>query len=150
MFLYRCESITGDVVPVEMHTREKGTISIGTRTFINYGTSISARGSVQIGRNCHLGHYTLVMDNTEHGIVDRFELPPTGPVVIEDFVWISSRVIILPGVRIGSGAVIGAGSVVTRNIPSQCIAAGNPARVLRYLADDEALGGPNLVSGEIL
>lgn len=139
-------SITGNIVPVEMHTRESGGIQIGDRTFINYGTSISARSSVQIGRDCHLGHYTLIMDNAEHGIVDRFELPPTGPVVIEDCVWIGSRVVILPGVRIGSGAVIGAGSIVTRNIPPRCVVAGNPARVLRNLADDEAVG-PKLRRG---
>ena len=128
-------SITGDIVPVELLTRANGNIQIGDRTFINYGTSISARSSVRIGRDCHLGHYTLVMDNPEHGILNRFEPPPSGPVVIEDSVWIGSRVVILPGVRIGTRAVVGAGSVVTRSIPAGCVAAGNPARVLRYLSD---------------
>lgn len=143
-------SVTGDIVPVEMHTREKGTIRIGDRTFINYGTSISARSSVQIGADCHLGHYTQIMDNAEHGLVDRFELPPTGPVVIEDSVWIGSRVVILPGVRIGSGAVIGAGSIVTRNIPPRCVVAGNPARALRNLADQDEPGcAPTIVAAPI-
>ena len=105
-------SIAGNIVPVEMLTRANGTIRVGDRTFINYGTSISARTSVRIGRDCLLGHYTLVMDNPEHGFVNRFEPPPSEPVVIEASVWIGSKVVILPGVRIG------AGSVVTRNIPS--------------------------------
>lgn len=143
-------SITGKIVPVEMLTRANGTIRIGDRTFINYGTSISARSLVQVGRDCHLGHYTFIMDNAEHGLVHRFELPPSGPVVIEDSVWIGSRVVILPGVRIGSGAVVGAGSVVSRDVPPQCIAAGNPARVLRYLADDDQADcEPKLSSAEL-
>jgi galactoside O-acetyltransferase len=62
-------------------------------------------------------------------------LPPSDPVVIEDNVWIGSKVVILPGVRIGSRAVIGAGSVVTKDIPPRCVAAGNPARVLRHLTE---------------
>jgi maltose O-acetyltransferase len=75
------------------------------------------------------------MDNDQHGIVRRWELPQSDPVVIEDHVWIGSKALILPGVRIGSRAVIGAGSVVTKDIPPQCVAAGNPARVLRHLTE---------------
>jgi len=59
-------------------------------------------------------------------------------VVIEDNVWIGSSVSILPGVRIGHRAAIGAGSVVTRDIPSYALAAGNPARVIRYLNMDKS------------
>jgi maltose O-acetyltransferase len=54
------------------------------------------------------------------------------PICIEDDVWIGARVIILPGVRIEKGAIIGAGSVVTKDIPPYAICAGNPARVIRY------------------
>ena len=54
------------------------------------------------------------------------------PICIEDDVWIGGRVIILPGVRIEKGAIIGAGSVVTKDIPPYAICAGNPARVIRY------------------
>ena len=53
------------------------------------------------------------------------------PVVIEDGVWIGAHCIILPGVRIGHGSVIAAGSVVVKNIPAGCLAAGNPAKVIR-------------------
>jgi maltose O-acetyltransferase len=77
----------------------------------------------------------FVMDNDQHDVVRHMELPPSDPVIIEDNVWIGSKVVILPGVRIGSRAVIGAGSIVTKDIPPRCVAAGNPARVLRHLTE---------------
>jgi galactoside O-acetyltransferase len=57
------------------------------------------------------------------------------PIVIEDKVWIGSNAVVLPGVRIGYGAVIGAGSVVTRDIPARTVAVGTPCRVLRHVTD---------------
>ena len=128
-------SLVGTVVPVELVTYASGRIEIGNHTFINYGVSIAARASVKIGRYCHLGHYTFVMDNDQHDVVRRMELPQSEPVIIEDHVWIGSKAIILPGVHIGSRAVIGAGSIVTKDIPPRSVAAGNPARVLRHLTE---------------
>jgi acetyltransferase-like isoleucine patch superfamily enzyme len=130
-------SLNGTVVPIELVTYDSGRIEIGEHTFINYGSSIAARASVKIGSYCHLGHYMFVMDNDQHDVVRHWELPPSDPVIIEDYVWIGSKVVILPGVRIGRGAVIGAGSIVTKDIPPRCVAAGNPARVLRHLAEPE-------------
>lgn len=130
-------SLNGTVVPIELITYESGRIEIGQHTFINYGSSIAARESVKIGSNCHLGHYMFVMDNGQHDVVRHLEVPPSNPIVIEDNVWIGSKVVILPGVHIGSRAVIGAGSVVTKSIPPRCVAAGNPARVLRHLTELE-------------
>jgi acetyltransferase-like isoleucine patch superfamily enzyme len=128
-------SLNGTVVPIELITYESGRIEIGKHTFINYGSSIAARASVAIGSYCHLGHYMFVMDNDQHDVIRHNELPPSKPVVIEDNVWIGSKVVILPGVRIGTRAVIGAGSIVTKDIPPRCVAAGNPARVLRHLTE---------------
>ena len=128
-------SLVGTLVPIELVTYTSGRIEIGHHTFINYGSSIAARASVKIGHYCHLGHYTFVMDNDQHGVVRRMELPQSDPVIIEDHVWIGSKAVILAGVRIGSRAVIGAGSIVTRDIPPRCVAAGNPARVLRHLTE---------------
>jgi acetyltransferase-like isoleucine patch superfamily enzyme len=130
-------SLNGTVVPIELVTYNSGGIEIGNHTFINYGSSIAARASVKIGSYCHLGHYTFVMDNDQHDVVRHMELPPSDPVIVEDHVWIGSKAIVLPGVRIGSRAVIGAGSIVTQDIPPRCVAAGNPARVLRYLTELE-------------
>jgi acetyltransferase-like isoleucine patch superfamily enzyme len=128
-------SFNGTVVPIELVTYTSGRIEIGDRTFINYGSSIAARASVKIGSYCHLGHYTFVMDNDQHDVVRHTELPQSDPVIIEDHVWIGSKAVILPGVRIGSRAVIGAGSIVTKDVPPRCVAAGNPARVLRHLTE---------------
>jgi acetyltransferase-like isoleucine patch superfamily enzyme len=128
-------SLTGTVVPIELATYDSGRIEIGKFTFINYGSSITARSSVRIGSYCHLGHYTFVMDNGQHDVIRHLDLPPSKPVIVEDHVWIGSKVTILPGVRIGSHSVIGAGSIVTKDIPPRCVAAGNPARVLRHLTE---------------
>ena len=134
-------SLNGTLVPIEMVTYTSGRIEIGNHTFINYGSSIAARASVKIGSYCHLGHYTFVMDNDQHDVVRHTELPQSDPVIIEDHVWIGSKSVILPGVRIGSRAVIGAGSIVTKDIPPRCVAAGNPARVIRRLTELECQGG---------
>ncbi|MFI6650407.1 sugar O-acetyltransferase [Streptomyces sp. NPDC050529] len=59
------------------------------------------------------------------------------PIVIEDKVWIGSNVVVLPGVRIGYGSVIGAGSVVSRSIPPMTVALGTPCRVVRHITDED-------------
>ena len=128
-------SLSGTVVPIELVTYTSGRIEIGDHTFINFGSSIAARASVKIGSYCHFGHYTFVMDNDQHDVVRHTELPQSDPVIIEDHVWIGSKAVILPGVHIGSHAVIGAGSIVTKHVPPRCVAAGNPARVLRRLTE---------------
>ena len=126
-------TLVGNVVAIELISHEGGRITIGDHTFINYGSSISAHKLVTIGRHCLLGHYTFILDNNEHDLQHHRMLPPSEPVVIEDHVWIGSRVCVLPGVRIGHHSAIGAGSVVTTDIPAYCLAAGNPARVVRRI-----------------
>jgi maltose O-acetyltransferase len=126
-------TLLGDVVPIEFVSYKGSRISIGDHTFINYGSSITAYKQVSIGRHCLLGHHLLIIDRNEYGIEQRGVAPPAAPVIIEDHVWIGSHTIILPGVCIGRRAAIGAGSVVTRDIPANCLAVGNPARVVRQL-----------------
>jgi acetyltransferase-like isoleucine patch superfamily enzyme len=137
-------TLIGNVVPIELVSHKGACITIGDHTFINYGSSISAHKLVTIGRHCLLGHYTLILDNNEHDLHQHRMLPPSEPVVIEDHVWIGSRVCILPGVRIGHHSAIGAGSVVTSNIPAYCLAAGNPARVVRSIGPSD-VGSPSLI-----
>jgi len=127
-------ALTGDIVPIEFVSYKDACISIGDDSFINYGSSISAYKQVRIGRHCFLGHYTLIVDRNEHGVEWREAAPVPAQVTIEDHVWIGSRVVILPGVSIGHHSVIGAGSVVTKDIPANCLAVGSPARVVRRLA----------------
>ena len=110
-----------------------GRLVIGDRAFINYGVDIAATGLVAIGSDCLIGTHVSIIDNDFHGVTERLQVPASKPVIIGDNVWIGNRSIILPGVTIGEGAVVGAGSVVTRDVPARTVVAGNPARVLREL-----------------
>ena len=138
-------TLIGNVVPIEFVSHKGACITIGDHTFINYGSSISAHKRVAIGRHCLLGHYTLIFDNNEHDLRQHM-LPPSDPVVIEDHVWIGSRVCILPGVRVGHHSAVGAGSIVTTDIPPYCLAVGNPARVVRSIEPGD-VGSPSLIPG---
>lgn len=121
----------GVTVPSEIFAWRNARVEIGAGTFINYGVSIAAHELVSIGRECQIGQYVIINDNDYHDIEDKRRVPPSKPVIIEDRVWLAARVIVLKGVHIGHDAVIGAGSVVTGDIPPRCIAAGVPARVVR-------------------
>lgn len=125
--------LSADVVPIEIVSYKGSQISIGDHTFINYGASITAYQNVHIGRHCLLGHHLRIIDRNEHGLEQREVAPPAAPVTIEDHVWIGAHVIVLPGVRIGHNSAIGAGSVVTRDVPANSLAVGNPARVVRRI-----------------
>jgi maltose O-acetyltransferase len=109
-----------------------GLLEIGDRTWLNYGADICATGLVRIGSDCLIGTHVIILDNHFHALEDRRTVPEPRPVVIEDRVWIGNRVTILPGVAIGHDSVIGAGSVVTRDVPSRSVAVGNPARVVKH------------------
>jgi maltose O-acetyltransferase len=127
--------LVSDVATLELATGADGTLEIGARSFVNYGTSISASLEVVIGPRCQIGTYCLIMDNDFHRVEPerRLERPDSVPVVLGENVWLGGRVIVLPGATIGDHSVIGAGSVVTGPIPARCVAAGVPARVLREL-----------------
>lgn len=120
-------------VPVELASMPGGSLGIGDRTFINSGVSICAQASVQIGSDCAIGNYSLIMDTDFHVPGDLLARPQARPVVIEDGVWLGARVTVLKGVTIGRGAVVAAGAVVTRDVPPHTVVAGVPARVIRTL-----------------
>jgi lipopolysaccharide O-acetyltransferase len=117
-------------------------IEIGSDVQVNDYVHIGAVQSVRIGNNVLIASKVFVSDHN-HGIYsgddphDSPDVPPSArslrssPVSIEDNVWIGEFVSILPGVTIGRGSVIGSMSVVTKDIPPGCVAAGSPARVLR-------------------
>jgi acetyltransferase-like isoleucine patch superfamily enzyme len=104
-------------------------IRIGNGTYLNRGVEIVASQAVTIGRDCKLARDVIVMETDQH------EVPGVGlisrPVIIGDNVWIGARAIVLKGVRIGAGAVIAAGAVVTRDVPEGGIVAGVPAKLVR-------------------
>lgn len=110
-------------------------LHIGDRTFINFGlvaldvAMISIGDDVQIGPNVQLLTPTHPLVASER----RAKLEGAAPIAIGDNVWLGGGVIVLPGVTIGADTVVGAGSVVTRDLPSGVLAVGNPARVIRHL-----------------
>jgi galactoside O-acetyltransferase len=121
---------------------ERGSrLAIGDDVLLNVGVMVNADcgGAVSIGSRVLIGPYTVIraanhrIDDIEVPIMRQGHKP--GSIVIEDDVWIGAHATILPDVSIGRGAVIAAGSVVTRNIPAMAIAAGSPATVLRYRGD---------------
>jgi len=127
--------LVSTIATTELVVGSGGRLEIGESVFINYGCSISANAFVRIGDRCSIGTYVIIMDNDFHQTDPerREERPPSAPVVLEENVWLGARVIVLKGVTIGHDTTIGAGSVVTRDIPPRCVAAGVPARVIRKL-----------------
>jgi len=107
-----------------------GTISIGEDCVINTKCTLDGRGgNLIIGDSVDLGQETNIW-TFGHDPNDDFHAVKGGDVIIEDHVWIATRVTILPNVRIGRGAVIASGSIVTKDVPSMAIVAGIPAKVI--------------------
>jgi acetyltransferase-like isoleucine patch superfamily enzyme len=112
----------------------EGRLTIGDYVLISPGTQIIASESISIGSNTMFASGCYVSDSDWHDTYDRTrELDKHAPIVIGENCWLGVRVIVGKGVTIGDNSIIGAGSIVTRNIPPNCIAAGNPARVVREL-----------------
>jgi acetyltransferase-like isoleucine patch superfamily enzyme len=110
-------------------------IYIGAHTYINRHTFLDATLSLSIGMHCGIGPNCYITDH-DHGLDLAFsplQQPMiSSPTKIGDRVWIGANVTILKGVTIGNDAVVGAGSVVTKDIPEKAIAVGNPAKVIKY------------------
>lgn len=117
---------------VEISALQPGAeLEIGENCYINCGTIITASRSIKIGKDCQIGFYSMLMDSDFHGVEDRNSPPPPEPIVLEDNVWLGSRVIVLKGVTIGHDSVVAAGSVVTKDVPPRCLVAGLPARIIK-------------------
>lgn len=110
------------------------TLKIGDFTVLGDRVEIHVAEKVIIGMRCLISWDCVIMDRNYHGI-DGPEV--IKPVIIEDNVWIGCRAIVLPGVRIGSYSVVGAGSVVTKDVPPNTLVAGNPARIVRKLNEKD-------------
>ena len=126
LMLERC----GKQVNIEKNAYFSPKVTLGDYS----GIGVNAR----IHGECHIGNYVMMGEDciiiTRNHAYGRTDVPmmhqgfeEERPVFIEDDVWVGDRVTILPGVRIGKGSIIGAGAVVTRDVPQNCIAAGVPA-----------------------
>jgi len=108
---------------------------IGDHVYLNYMCTILDNNQVHIGHHVMIGPvvqiYTAAHPLQAEPRIQGWEV--TKPIMIEDNVWIGGGAILLPGVRIGQNAVIGAGAVVSRSVPANTVVAGNPARVIREI-----------------
>lgn len=130
-----------------------GRITMGSYCYVGENSKLWSAVELTIGDRVLIGHGTSIFDSDTHplspgerhrqyvDIITKGHPPEINlleePVIIEDDVWIGCNVVVLKGVRIGRGAIVGAGSVVTRDVPPYVVVAGNPARVVRELSPDE-------------
>ena len=112
-------------------------IEIGEGTYINFNCSFVDDGKITIGKKVLIGPGVTIATVGHPVHPDFREYMYTDPVVIEDNCWIGAGSVICPGVTIGKNSVIGAGSVVTRDIPANVVAAGNPCKVLREIGEKD-------------
>ena len=130
--------------------RENAKVSIGRRSFVS--AMIVSAENIEIGDDVMIAWGTTIVDHNSHPISfsnrsedvinwlqgkKNWEHVKMSPVKICDKVWIGFNSIILKGVTIGEGSVVGAGSVVTKDVPPWTIVAGNPARIIREIAENE-------------
>lgn len=105
-------------------------MSVGKGSVINFGCYLDNRRGIYIGNNVGIAHNTKIYSLGHNIDSPKFETKGA-PVVIEDNVFIFSNVLVMPGVTIGEGAVVLAGSVVTKDVESWTIVGGNPAKKIR-------------------
>ncbi len=132
-------SLSAGVSPGD--ARDHPVVRIGDRCLIGKGSGIVGHQSVEIGDDVWTGHHVYITD-ANHGYEDLdvpigLQFAAARPVRIGSASWIGHGAIVLGGVTIGSHVVIGAGSVVTDDVPDYSVAVGNPARVIRRYVDGE-------------
>ena len=112
-------------------------IHIGKNVFINMGCKFQDQGGIFIGDGTLIGHNVVLATlNHAKSPKDRGSMIPS-PIHIGKNVWIGSNATVLPGVTIGDGAIVAAGAVVAKDVPENTIVGGVPARVIRYLSEEE-------------
>jgi maltose O-acetyltransferase len=102
---------------------------------INANCRLDTRGAINIGNSVSISNEVMIL-TADHDMDDRSFIGRNRPVVIEDYAWIGSRAILLPGVTIGKGAVVAAGSVVAKDVSPYMVVGGVPAKVIRQRSQD--------------
>jgi galactoside O-acetyltransferase len=120
---------------VKLIVEDKGAIQVGNNFFANYNTFIYANGdSINIGNDCLIGPDVLIINNNHqispHELI-RVQECIKSRIIIGNDVWIGAKAIILPGVTIGDGAVIAAGTVVNKDVEPYTVVAGIPAKFIK-------------------
>ena len=110
-------------------------IVVGAHTNINEKCVLDGRGGLKIGNNVDIALETNIWTE-QHDYNSPTYKSVCKEVVIEDYVWLASRVTVLPGVHIGRGAVVASGAVVTKDVPPLAIVAGIPAKIIGYRKEE--------------
>jgi len=122
--------LDGRAAPIELHSEPGAEIVLGDDVRVEGGASIQAQKSVCLGPRCHVGGFAKIIDNQFHPVSGaRSQRPPSSAVQIGADVELGPRAIVLPGSRIGTGALIGAGAVVSHHVPAGASFTGLPGRI---------------------
>lgn len=117
---------------VKVRIGKNAKCTFGHHTYLNRSATIDCTQEVHIGDYCAISDNVQILDSDFHTITyDGKTSEKSKPIHIGNHVWIGRSAIILKGITIGDGAIIGAGSIVTKSIPPRCLAVGNPARVIK-------------------
>lgn len=120
-------------------TFNAGRITIGDGCLMSPGARISASDEITLGNGVMLANGAYITDSDWHGLYDRIDRDEeVRPVILEDNVWIGDHAMVLKGVTIGENSVVGAGSVVTSDIPPNVVVAGNPAKIVKHLDPEQS------------
>jgi acetyltransferase-like isoleucine patch superfamily enzyme len=122
----------GDLTSIHMGLKlyTYGHITIGDNSVIDRDCALDGRGDITIGNNVNISPEVMILTAYHDPDSETFSGVHKA-VVVEDYAWIATRALILPGVTIGRGAVVAAGAVVTKDVAPQTIVGGNPARLIR-------------------
>jgi acetyltransferase-like isoleucine patch superfamily enzyme len=125
-----------------VHADGAGRIDVGDHALLCPGVRIDSATSVQVGDGCMLAAGVYVTDADWHGLYDRTQvIGATAPVVLGTDTWIGDGAIVCKGVHVGDRSVVGAGAVVTRDVPADTVVAGNPARPVKTLDPAQPVRG---------
>lgn len=131
----------GSVIRRSAHLDNASNIFIGSKCYLGENVRLVAMGKIIIGNNCAIGE-DIIVYTSNHDYKSPTTFPYSVDAIIQDVEfegdnWIGARSIILPGCKIGAGAVVGAGSVVTKSVPKCAIVGGNPAKIIAWRDKDD-------------
>jgi len=110
-------------------------LKIGSNVIVGPNNVFLIRGGLIVGNNVNLSGFSFYISQ-EHDVNDPFGHTKLAPIIIDDNAWIATNSTIMPGVTIGKGAVVAAGSVVTKSVPPYSVVAGNPAKEIKKRSKD--------------
>jgi acetyltransferase-like isoleucine patch superfamily enzyme len=124
--------IWSNVRKCRLSVKKGAKLVIGNNCRLN-GPTIAVTNQIIIGNNCRIAPDVYLMDGDFHSIENRLDTGQSNPIIIEDDAWIATRAMVMKGVKIGKGAVVAAGSVVTKNVKAYTLVGGVPASFIKNI-----------------